>query len=169
MANLRRSSADPFGEMMSLRDAMNSLFEDSFVNPRTGGGQALAMPMDVAETKDAYVVEAALPGVKPEDLDITFQDNVLTISGEVRQEQTTGEKPNYHRVERRYGRVARSISLPAQGQADKIQANLNHGILRLEIPKAEAVKPRKISVNAGSGAQQQPVDVNTEQGQSQGQ
>jgi HSP20 family protein len=168
MANLRRSGVDPFGEMMSLRDAMSSLFEDSFVNPRSTGGQGLSMPLDVAETKDAYVVEAVLPGVKPDDLDITFQDNVLTISGEVRQEQNTGEKANYHRVERRYGRVARSISLPTQVQADKIQANLNHGILRLEIPKAEAVKPRKITVNTGGGAQQ-AVDVNTEQGQAHGQ
>ena len=167
MSNMTRF--DPLGEMMSLREAMNSLLEDSFVSPRVvRGHENLSMPLDVAETKDAYIVEAAIPGVKPEDLDITFQDNVLTISGEVRQEHNTGEKPNYHRVERRYGRVARSISLPAQIQADRIQANLNHGILRLEIPKAEAVKPRRIAVNAGGGAQQ-AVDVNTEQGQTHGQ
>src|ERR687886_2592466 len=162
MANMSRSGFDPFGEMMSLRDAMNSLFEDSFVSPRSAGGQTMSMPMDVAETKDAFIVEASLPGVKPEDLDITVQDNVLTITGEVRQQQETGEKPNYHRVERRYGRVSRSISLPTQVQADRIQANLNDGILRLEIPKAEAVKPRKITVNTGNSGQQ-PVDVNQEQ------
>ncbi len=169
MANLSRTGFDPFGEMLTLREAMNSLFEDSYVSPRSGGGQMLSMPLDVSETKDAFVVEASLPGVKPEDLDITMQDNVLTIAGEVRQAHSEGEKPNYHRVERRYGRVARSISLPTQVQADHIQANLDHGILRLEIPKAEAVKPRKITVSAGSSTgQNQPIDVRPEQAKEHG-
>lgn len=158
MSNMTRW--DPVGEMMTLREAMNSLFEDSYVSPRGGRREPAGMPLDVAETKDGFVVEASLPGVKVEDIDITLQDNVLTITGEVRQEQTTGEKPNYHRVERRYGRVSRSIGLPTQVQNDKVQATLNNGILRLEIPKAEAVKPRKITVNAGSGnGVGQPIDV----------
>ncbi len=158
MSNMTRW--DPLGEMMTLREAMNSLFEDSYVSPRGGRREPAGMPLDVAETKDGFVVEASLPGVKVEDIDITLQDNVLTIMGEVRQEQTTGEKPNYHRVERRYGRVSRSIGLPTQVQNDKVQATLNNGILRLEIPKAEAVKPRKITVNAGSGnGVGQPIDV----------
>ncbi len=162
MANMTRF--DPFGEMMTLREAMNSLFEDSFVNSSATRGQASSMPLDIAETRDGFIVEASLPGVKSEDLDITIQDNVLTISGETRQEQRSGEKANYHRIERRYGRVARSLSLPTQVQPDNVQATLNNGILRLEIPKAEAVKPRKISVNVASGGgQNQPVDVTPEQ------
>jgi len=162
MANMTRF--DPFGEMMSLRDAMNSLFEESVVNPRLAGGQTMSMPLDVAETKDAYIVEATLPGVKPENLDITIQDNVLTITGESRQEQTAGEKPNYHRLERRYGRVSRSISLPAQVNADKVAASLNHGILHLELPKAESVKPRKITVQTNAAnSDTQPIDVQPEQ------
>ena len=164
MSNMTRF--DPLSEMLTLREAMNSLLEESFVSPRGGQGQSLSMPLDVAETKDAFIVEASLPGVKPEDLDITIQDNVLTISGETRQEQRSGEKANYHRIERRYGRVARSLSLPTQVQPDNVQATLNNGILRLEIPKAEAVKPRKISVNVASGGgQNQPVDVTPEQPQ----
>ena len=168
MANISRF--DPLSDMLTLREAMNSLLEDSFVSPQSGRGQALTMPLDVAETKDAFIVEASLPGVKAEDLDISFQDNVLTITGETRQEQRSGEKPNYHRIERRYGRVARSLSLPTQVQPDQIQATLNNGILRLEIPKAEEVKPRKISVNVASGGgQNQPVDVTPEQaGQREG-
>jgi len=166
MSNMSRW--DPFGEMLTLREAMNSLFEDSYVSPRNGGrGQTLGMPLDVAETKDAFIVEASLPGVKPENLDITLQDNILTITGETRQEESTGEKPNYHRVERRYGRFSRAVSLPTQVQTDNVQASLNNGILRLEIPKAEAVKPRKITVNAGSGANQ-PIDVQAEQSQERG-
>lgn len=165
MANMTRF--DPFGEMMTLREAMNSLFEDSVVNP-TARGQASAMPLDIAETRDGFIVEASLPGVKSEDLDITIQDNVLTISGETRQEQRSGEKPNYHRIERRYGRFSRSIGLPTQVQSDNVQASLTNGILRLEIPKAEAVKPRKISVQSGSGnGHQQALEVNAEQPQEQ--
>ena len=166
MANMTRF--DPFGEMMTLREAMNSLFEDSVVNP-TARGQTSSMPLDIAETRDGFIVEASLPGVKSEDLDITIQDNVLTISGETRQEQRSGEKPNYHRMERRYGRFSRSISLPTQVQSDNVQASLTNGILRLEIPKAEAVKPRKISVQSGSGnGHQQALEVNSEQPQAQG-
>lgn len=168
MANVTRW--DPFGEMLTLREAMNSLLEDSYVSPRAAGrGQAVGMPLDVAETKDAFIVEAALPGVRPEDLDITLQDNVLTISGESRQQQTSEEKPNYHRVERRYGRFSRSISLPTQVQSENVQASLTNGILRLEVPKAEAVKPRKISVSNGSNNHQsQAIDVTPEQSREHG-
>ena len=164
MANMTRFG--PLAEMMTLREAMNNLLEESFVPPTAGRGQALTMPLDVAETADAFIVEASLPGIKPEDLDITLENNVLTISGEVRQEHSSGEKPNYHRIERRYGRVQRSISLPTQVAADQVQATLNNGILRLEVPKAETVKPRKITVSGGG--QQQPIDVSPERGQAQG-
>lgn len=161
MANVTRW--DPFGEVMTLREAMNSLFEDSIINPSTARTVNLGMPLDVAETQSGFVVEASLPGVKPEDLDITIQNNVLTISGETRQQQSNGEKPNYHRVERRYGRFSRSISLPAQVQSDKVEAQLANGILRLEIPKAEAARPRKISVNGNGSQKPQMIDVESEE------
>ena len=158
MANINRW--DPLGEMMTLREAVNNLFEQSVVNPETGATRGLSMALDVAETPEAFVVEAVVPGVKSEDLDITLEDNVLTISGETRQEQTQGGKKHYHRVERRYGRFSRSVGLPVAVQSDKVQASLRNGILRIEIPKAEAVKPRKISVSAGNGSgQRQAIDV----------
>ena len=161
MANVTRW--DPFGEVMTLREAMNSLFEDSYVNPSTARNATLGMPLDVAETQAAFIVEASLPGVKPEDLDITLQNNVLTISGETRQQQTNGEKQNYHRVERRYGRFSRSISLPTQVQSDKVAAELTNGILRLEIPKAEAARPRKISVNINGAQKTEMIDVESQE------
>lgn len=166
MANMRRW--DPFGEMLSLRDAMNQLFEESYVSSARGGSSnTLAMPLDVSETQDGYLIEAVLPGLKPEDLDITIQDNVLTIRGETRKEQQQGDKQtNYHLVERRYGRFSRSVSLPTPVQADHVNASLEHGILRLEIPKAEQVKPRKISVNSTRALNAETVDVNTPQEQS---
>ena len=166
MANLRR--IDPFGEMLSLRDAMGQLFEDSFVNPaRMGSRDALGMPLDVSETQDNFLVDAVVPGLKPEDLDITIQDNVLLIRGETRQEQQTSEKQaNYHVMERRYGRFSRAVSLPTAVNTDQVRATLEHGILHLEIPKAEQVKPRKITVSNGH-SQNQTVDVNTENLQTQ--
>lgn len=166
MSNLTRW--DPFGDMLTLRDAMNQLFEDSFVNPaRMTSGNALSMPLDVSETEDAFIVEAVIPGVKPNDLDITLQDNVLSITAETRQEQQEGEKrANYHRLERRYGRVSRAISLPTMVKADAVQARLENGILRLEVPKAEEVKPRRISVNT-SGTQSRTLDVSAQEQQSQ--
>ncbi len=150
---------DPFGDMLSLRDAMNQLLEESFVSPgrMVSSGSAASMALDVRETPDAFVVDAVLPGVKPENVDITIQDNVLVISAETKQEQTK-QQGQAHLSERRYGRFSRAVSLPTQVNAEGVQATLENGILHLQIPKAEQVKPRKITVHAG-GAQSQPVDV----------
>jgi len=158
MANLTRF--DPFADMLSLREAMNQLLEESFVSPARGtSGGSVNMPLNVSETADAFVVEAVVPGVKAENLDITLQDNVLTLTAETRQEQqNSGKQANFHRVERRYGRVSRTVGLPTLVQADAVQATLENGVLRLEIPKAEAVKPRKISVAVNSAPPQQ-LDV----------
>ena len=152
MANMTRW--DPFNEMLSLREAMNQLLEDSFVSPNTTRrGQGGFVPaLDVSETEDGYLVEAALPGMKPEDLQITVENNVLTIKGELRQE-SEDKKRNYHRVERRYGSFQRTVALPTTVKADAIQASLNNGILRLDIPKAEEVKPRRINVNVDAQKQ----------------
>ncbi len=166
MANLTRF--DPFADMLSLREAMNQLLEESFVSPARGtSGGNVNMPLNVSETADAFVIEAVVPGVKAEDLDITLQDNVLTVTAETRQEQQNGDKQAFHRVERRYGRVSRTVGLPTLVQTDAVQATLENGVLRLEIPKAEAVKPRKITVNAGSGANQ-AIDVQAELSQERG-
>lgn len=144
MSNITRW--DPFQDMMTLREAMNQLVEDSLVAPNVvRRGEGFVPALDLSETDDSYIVEAATPGLKPEDLEITFENNVLTIKGEVRRESEE-RKRNYHRVERRFGAFRRTISLPASVKGDAITASLNEGVLRLEIPKAEEVKPRKISV-----------------------
>jgi HSP20 family protein len=147
MANVTRW--DPFQDVLSLREAMNQLVEESFVRPATGqSGKNFVPALDLSETAEGYLVEAALPGVKPEDIEITVENNVLTIKGETRQE-VDEQKRNFHRVERRFGSFQRTIGLPTTVKADAIQASLTNGVLRLEIPKAEEVKPRKISVNIG--------------------
>jgi HSP20 family protein len=84
--------------------------------------------------------------MRAEDLNLTFENGVLTISGEVKQQNEQRER-NYHRVERRFGRFSRSITFPSTVRGDTIEASLEHGVLTLNIPKAEEVKPRKIAIN----------------------
>ena len=140
---------DPFQDVLSLREAMSQLMEESFVQPAAAqSGKNFVPALDLSETAEGYLVEAALPGVKPEDVEVTVENNVLTIKGESRQE-VDEKKRNFHRIERRFGAFQRTIGLPTTVKADAIQASLTNGVLRLEIPKAEVVKPRKISVNVG--------------------
>lgn len=146
MATLNRWT--PFDEALSLRDAMHRLFEDSVVAPSAANLRGNSPPnvdLNVYERADAFVVEACVPGLRPEDLDLTLQDNVLTLSGEIHAAQQP-DGTTAHRTERRYGRFARSIALPTQVKYDAVNALLEHGVLKLEIPKAEEVKPRKIAV-----------------------
>lgn len=145
MANLIRWQ--PMSDLVSLRDAMDRLFEDSFVTPRTWGAtQSMMEPsLDVYETANDLVVKAALPGMKPEDVDITITGDLLTISGETKEETEQKDK-NYIRRERRYGSFSRSVSLPGGLNGDKAEAKFENGVLTLTVPKSEQVKPKKIQV-----------------------
>jgi HSP20 family protein len=104
------------------------------------------------------MIEAVVPGLKAEDLSITFENGILSISGEIRQSEESKDR-NFHRVERRFGRFSRSVSLPTTVRGDAIEARLEHGVLFLTIPKAEEVKPRKITVSVNSIAGEQKMDV----------
>lgn len=149
MFQLMRQS--PWQGTVSLRDAMNQLLTDSFVQfPFAAGSEHGAMPaVDLSETPDAYIVEAAVPGLKAEDLNITFEGNVLSISGEIKRESEKKER-DYHHTERYFGKFQRALTFPNTVKADDIKASMNEGVLRLEIPKAEEVKPRQITVNVGA-------------------
>lgn len=138
---------DPFSEMMSLRQAMDQLLAESVVRPRAGAGLTAtgAFDLDVMERDDAVVVKASLPGVKPEDVNITVQNNVLTIQGETREERETGEG-RYHHRERRYGRFSRSIGLPIEVNPNACDASFEHGVLTITLAKAEAARPRRIAI-----------------------
>ena len=150
MSNISRW--DPFQEALSLREAMNQLFEESVVRGTPArNGNSFVPALDLSETVDGYLVEVAVPGMRAEDLKLTFENGVLTINGEVKQQNEQRER-SYHRVERRYGRFSRSITFPSTVQGDAIAANLEHGVLTLNIPKAEAVKPRQITINVASQA-----------------
>ncbi|MCX6027767.1 MAG: Hsp20/alpha crystallin family protein [Chloroflexi bacterium] len=141
---------EPFREMTSLHDAMGRLFEESFLRPGWFGGwepAASALPVDVYETDDHVVVKATVPGVKPEDIEVTITGDVLTIKGEFKTEEKT-EKHNYLRQERRYGSFCRQLSVPAGADVDRVKATFEHGVLTLELPKVEAAKAKTVKVVA---------------------
>jgi HSP20 family protein len=145
---------DPFPEMTSLRDAMNRLWETSFVPWSTASGQGGMPALDVSETDDEYVVMASLPGVKPEDVKLSVQNNMLTIAGECCRDEERKEGERSLQRERRHGTFSRSISLPAAVDADRANAQFEHGCLRLTLPKAEAARPRQIPI----GRQQTAIE-----------
>jgi HSP20 family protein len=105
------------------------------------------LPLDVAEKGDVFTVKASLPGISPDDLNVTLEDNVLTIQGETKQDETI-EENSYHIRERRYGSFSRSVRFPVPVEGDKVEAEYENGVLTLSIPKAEAVKPKRIAVKA---------------------
>jgi len=145
---------DPFREAISLRDAMNTLLQESFIRPGSVSGSDgfAALPIDVAETNDAFVVRASLPGVKPEDVQITVQGDTLTIRGESKgEEERKGE--HWHVRERRFGSFQRSVTLSTPVNSEQAQAHYEHGVLTLTLPKSEAAKPRQIKI--GGVAQSQ--------------
>jgi HSP20 family protein len=153
MANITRY--DPLGEMVSLRSAMDRLFEDSFVSPLTwrtlASGETIAPPpVDVHETDDEIVVTAALPGMKADDVDITMTGQTLTLRGEFKGDDEVS-KDQYLYRERRFGSFNRTVQLPVRVQGEKADATFVDGVLTLRIPKAEEVKPRQIRISAGAG------------------
>ncbi len=152
MANITRF--DPFGEMVTLRQAMDRLVEDSFVSPltwRTYDGEAAMPAIDVHQTDDAIVVTAALPGLKAEDVDITITGQTLSIRGEFKADEEV-KRDQYIYRERRYGSFRRQLQLPTRVQGDHADASFEDGVLTLSIPKAEEVKPRQIQVKAAAKA-----------------
>lgn len=145
---------DPFREAVSLRDAMNTLLQDSFVRPSGTSAQSgyAALPLDVCETENEFVVKAALPGVKPDDVQITVHGDTLTIRGESKaEEDKQGE--HWHIRERRFGAFQRSVALPTPVNSDKAQAHYEHGVLKLTLPKSESAKPRQIKLNGTTQGQ----------------
>ena len=142
------SRRDPFRDMLTMRRAMDRLMESTFSEDLSGTPE-WGLALDVIEDEDSYQVKASVPGVKPEDIEITYNKGVLTIKGEVKDdsEKTTGQ---YHLRERRFGSFARSISLPSTVEADAIQASYQEGVLTLSLPKAEEVKPKRIAINANA-------------------
>lgn len=112
-------------------------------------GSARGVLADVYETPDSVVVEMAVPGIKQEDITINVTGDTLTISGE-RKEEEKREKRNYYQRELRYGSFVQSVALPSTVKSDKAEARFHNGILRVELPKAEEARPKKIQIKSGT-------------------
>ena len=148
MSNLIRW--EPMSEMVTLRDAMDRLFDEAFTRPwgLADGGRGSGMPaIDMYQTDDDVVVKAVVPGMKPEEVQISITGDVLTIKGETKSENDTKEKA-YHIREQRWGSFERSVSLPTAVKSDKAEAAFENGVLTITLPKAEDVKPKMISIKA---------------------
>jgi HSP20 family protein len=161
MANITRYN--PYGELVTLRDAMGRLFEDSFVSPLTWrqlDGEMLNPAMDVHQTGDEIIVTASLPGLKAEDVDITITGQTLAIRGEFKADEKV-ERDQYLYRERRYGTFHRQVELPVRVQGDATTATFQDGVLTLKIPKAEEVKPRQIKVKPAMKQVEQSTDGNS--------
>ena len=145
MSNLTRW--EPMREMMSLREAMDRLFDDAFTRPLSISGVSAVPAIDMYQTDEDVVVKATLPGVKAEDVDITVTGETLTIHGEYKQENEQ-KNTRYHIREQRSGSFERSLLLPTDVKADKAKADFENGILTITMPIAEEVKPKSITIKA---------------------
>ena len=145
MSNLTRW--EPVREMMTLREAMDRLFDDAFTRPLSLNGVSAMPAIDMYQTDDEVVVKATLPGLKAEDVDITVTGETLTLRGEFKQENEQKET-SYHIHEQRSGSFERSLRLPTDVKADKAKADFENGILKITLPIAEEVKPKSIMIKA---------------------
>jgi HSP20 family protein len=148
MANLIRWN--PYRDMMVLRNTMDRLVDsDVFESPAWMAPRNWGLALDVSENDDEFVVKASLPGVDPKDIEITYDKDVLTIKGEVKQEkEEEDEGRRYYMRERRYGNFCRSFSLPSTIKSDAIDATYESGVLTLHLPKAEEAKAKRIQVKS---------------------
>ena len=147
MTNLTRW--EPAREMMTLREAMDRLFDDAFTRPfsimREGGSNWSSPAIDIYQTDNEVVVKASLPGIKADEVQINVTGDVLTIKGETKQQDEKKDK-SWHIREHRWGAFERSIRLPSGVIADRANADFDNGVLTITLPKSEEVKPRTITV-----------------------
>ena len=148
-------------DFVSLRDAVDRLFEESFVSPDRltswRGTRTRPMPLEIYETADELVVRALTPGVSPDQLDIQYQQGTLTLRART-ETPAAHEDWAWHVREFGYGEMVRTVSLPREIDADRAEASFEHGVLMLRLPKAEEAKPRQIpiggqqvQISSGSG------------------
>lgn len=126
---------DPFAGIDELRREVNRAFDTAF-----------APALDVVEEKDSFLVKMDLPGLTKDDVNVTIQDNFLTVKGERKHEVEKKDTNFYHR-ERVYGAFARTVELPTRVDATKVQANFRDGVLHVTLPKSEEAKPKEIKVS----------------------
>ena len=163
MSISRRS--DPFREDLTLRDAMDQLFAQSFVQPGWGGRnpQVTAAPLDVFEVEHTYQVRVLLPGMKPEDIEVTVQQNTFTVRGQFRPSVPHDKQVSWLVQEIGAGTFERTITFPKPIDSEGIKTSYENGILALSVPVHQESRPKRISI-AGSQPQQQIVEAEKRNG-----
>jgi HSP20 family protein len=150
---------DPFRDVIALQNRMNALFQDA--TRGQDGNEVVAASfvpaVDVYEDEQKVILKLEVPGIKEEDLDIRVENNTLTVKGERKFEKEEKEE-NFHRIERRYGSFYRAFTLPSTVDAEKVQAQYEAGVLRVELPKKAEAKPKQIKIGVGSAAAPKPVE-----------
>jgi HSP20 family protein len=147
---------DPFREVMTLQNRLNSLFPD--YNRGVGENELVSTasfvpPVDIYEDEHSIVLKLEVPGMKQEDLDIQMENNNLTVRGERKFEKEEKEE-NFHRIERRYGSFYRAFTVPNTVNPDSVKADYDAGVLQIRLEKRAEAKPKQIKVQVGSGPKQ---------------
>ena len=132
----------------TMFNEFDRFFEQGRDWPRWETSEKSALPVDVVENENGYTVKASVAGINPDDVEITFEEDVLTIKGEIAAEEES-EGENYQIRERRFGSFGRSIRFPVEVNAEAVEATYEHGVLTLNVPKAEEVKPKRIEIKVG--------------------
>jgi len=151
---------NPWNDLYDLHSQMDQLFSTLQGDPaRTtnGGAEFTSLPVDIRQTDTEFVIEASVPGFKPEEVEVTFEDGLLTIRGQ-RSSETEEKKGQYVRRERRQASVYRQVGLPAEVRADEISASFDNGVLRITVPRAQKAQPKRIPVTAGSTGSPQVIE-----------
>ena len=146
---------DPFRDLATIQERMNRVFEDALTRGQQRSEEEMhtgtwAPPVDIYETKERVVLNAELPGFTEDQLQLHFNDGVLSIEGERKFDKKGGDE-NYHRVERSYGKFVRSFTIPTNVDHDKISASISNGILTVELPKREETRPKQIRIQSAGG------------------
>jgi HSP20 family protein len=154
MANITRW--DPFNDLTTLQDRINQLFREPFGTLRNFGpfneqgltASNFVPPVDIFEDAHNITIQAELPGMQEKDIDISLENNLLTISGE-RKLENEDKKDNFHRIERSYGRFTRSFTLPPAVDPENVTAEFTNGLLKITVSKREETKPKQIKIGVG--------------------
>jgi HSP20 family protein len=142
----------PWGELFDIHNQMDHLFQSlTPETARSNGRETASLPVDIRQTDSEFVIEASVPGFRPEDVEVRFEDGVLTIKGN-RTDETEAKKGTYVRRERRQTSVYRQLGLPAEVRSDEISAAFDNGVLRVTIPRAQKAQPMRIPVTTGASS-----------------